>query len=156
MGIRYSDKDFAELQEKRSKDGKGAINVAGDTSAKRKPKAKRSVKSKAEESLNILLAAWELPEPVREYRFHEKRMWRFDFAWPDHMVALEVEGILFGDGGRHQRGQGFANDCVKYLHAQHLGWLVVRVPSTWLSGGYSETMNLVEQVLRTELGLEKE
>lgn len=32
------------------------------------------------------------PEFVREHRFHPTRRWRFDFAWPDEKVALEVEG----------------------------------------------------------------
>lgn len=25
---------------------------------------------------------------VAEFRFHPKRCWRFDWAWPEHMVAL--------------------------------------------------------------------
>ncbi len=33
-----------------------------------------------------------LPKPAREYRFHRERRWRFDFAWPDYKVAVEVEG----------------------------------------------------------------
>ena len=37
-------------------------------------------------------AAFSLPPPVAEHRFHETRRWRFDFAWPDHRVALEIAG----------------------------------------------------------------
>lgn len=33
-----------------------------------------------------------LSSPVSEYKFHESRRWRFDYAWPDHKIALEVEG----------------------------------------------------------------
>lgn len=40
------------------------------------------------------------PEP--EHRFHESRRWRFDYAWPEHRVALEVEGGVW-TRGRHTR-----------------------------------------------------
>lgn len=31
-----------------------------------------------------------LPAPVTEHRFHPVRRWRFDFAWPDEHLALEI------------------------------------------------------------------
>jgi len=41
-------------------------------------------------------------KPVREYTYHESRKWRFDFCWPDCMVAVECDGITAkGKGGRH-------------------------------------------------------
>lgn len=98
---------------------------------------------------NIIL--WGLPKPEREHRFHPVRRFRFDFAWPDKKLAVEVEGILFGEGGRHQRGMGYANDCHKYNLAIEAGWTVMRVPSIWLKGGYGEAMAVVEKVLREGL-----
>jgi len=71
---------------------------------------------------------------VREYRFHEKRNWRFDFAWPQQKVAIEIEGGVRGQG-RHTRPQGFINDCEKYNEATLLGWLVLRVPTEWVTKG---------------------
>lgn len=71
-------------------------------------------------------AAYRLPAPLAEYRFDEKRRWRFDYAWPSHMVALEVEGGIW-TSGRHTRGKGFAGDMEKYNRAAVLGWRVVRV-----------------------------
>ena len=67
-----------------------------------------------------------LPEPVREHRFHPKRKWRFDLAWPAHMLALEIDGGAF-IGGRHTSGAGFRKDCEKMSHAAILGWRVLRV-----------------------------
>lgn len=64
--------------------------------------------------------------PQTEYRFHDERRWRFDFAWPDLLLAVEVEGITY-DGGRHQRVDGFENDLEKYLSATLMGWTVIRV-----------------------------
>jgi very-short-patch-repair endonuclease len=66
-----------------------------------------------------------------EYRFHEKRRWRFDFAAPGAMVAIELEGGTFS-GGRHTRGKGFAADCEKYNAAARLGWRVFRFTADML------------------------
>jgi hypothetical protein len=76
-----------------------------------------------------------LPEPVAEHRFHPDRRWRFDYAWLDFKVALEVEGGVWV-GGRHTRGAGFVNDMDKYSEAAILGWCVLRVtPSDLLKTG---------------------
>lgn len=65
------------------------------------------------------------PRPVREYRFHDTRKWRFDFAWPDLKIAVECEGGAWS-GGRHTRGAGFIGDCEKYNAAALAGWRVFR------------------------------
>jgi hypothetical protein len=66
-----------------------------------------------------------LPEPVAEHRFHATRKWRFDYAWPEHRIALEVEGGVW-TGGRHTRGSGFLGDMEKYNEAAALGWRIIR------------------------------
>ena len=62
---------------------------------------------------------------VKEYRFHPKRKWRFDYAIPESKVALEVEGGVWS-GGRHIRAQGFLGDMEKYNTATLMGWKVLR------------------------------
>ena len=74
-----------------------------------------------------LLQQHRLPLPVAEHRFHPVRRWRFDFAWPDSRVALEVEGGAYS-AGRHVRAEGFLADCEKYSEAAALGWRIIRVP----------------------------
>jgi hypothetical protein len=63
--------------------------------------------------------------PVAEYRFAPPRKWRFDWAWPDHRVALEVEGGAFVRG-RHNRPDGFVKDIEKYSEATARGWRLIR------------------------------
>lgn len=96
--------------------------------------------SALEETLLLHLRAHKLPEPVREYRFHPVRKWRFDFAWPDLRVAAEVEGGIYA-GGRHTRGSGFEKDAEKYNEAMLLGWSVAR-----FSGGMVKSGRAVETI----------
>lgn len=65
-----------------------------------------------------------LPKPELEVLFHPVRKWRFDYAWTDHKVALEVHGGTFAQG-RHTRGKGFGSDREKMNEAQLLGWIVI-------------------------------
>lgn len=65
--------------------------------------------------------AWEL-----EHRFHATRRWRFDVAWPDDLVAVEVHGAVHVQG-RHVRGVGFCRDRAKMNEAALLGWRVIEV-----------------------------
>lgn len=90
--------------------------------------------SKLENMLLFQIRASQLPEPVREFRFYEKRRWRTDFAWPDRRLLVEVEGGHW-TGGRHTRGSGFDADCEKYAEASLLGWRVIRVTSTHIKSG---------------------
>jgi len=62
-----------------------------------------------------------LPPPVAELRFHPTRKWRFDYAWPEAKVFLEVEGGSWM-GGRHTNPKGFAGDMAKYNAATCMGW----------------------------------
>jgi hypothetical protein len=77
------------------------------------------------EALLFQLQLSGLPQPEREFVFHRKRKWRFDLAWPDLLIAVEVEGGIW-TGGRHVRGQGYEADCEKYNEAQLAGWMVLR------------------------------
>ena len=64
-------------------------------------------------------------ECVKEYRFHPKRRWRFDYALPRHKIAIEVEGGVW-IGGRHTSAVGFLKDMEKYNTATLMGWRVFR------------------------------
>ena len=75
--------------------------------------------------LVVFCQAHRLPVPVREYRFHPVRKWRFDYAWTEQKVALEQEGGVFR-GGRHTSGVGFVKDMEKYNTATMLGWRIIR------------------------------
>jgi very-short-patch-repair endonuclease len=71
---------------------------------------------------------------VRELQFDAARGWRFDFAWLDELVAVEIEGGTWA-AGRHNRGAGFQADCIKYAEAAIRGWLVLRVTTEMVDTG---------------------
>lgn len=62
---------------------------------------------------------------VREYRIVPTRRWRFDAAWVQHHVAVELDGGVFTTG-RHTRGAGYEADCEKLNEAAVRGWRVLR------------------------------
>ena len=100
--------------------------------------------SKWERMFALQLRAADVPEPEREYRFHDTRRWRLDFAWPMYQVALECEGGTWSRG-RHVRGMGFRNDCEKHNAAALLGWRVFRCTGDMIEDGTA--LELVEAAL---------
>jgi very-short-patch-repair endonuclease len=64
------------------------------------------------------------------------RNWRFDFAWPDRKLAVELEGAVYA-GGRHTRGKGFEADCEKANAAVLAGWRILRFTAAHIDTGYA-------------------
>lgn len=62
---------------------------------------------------------------LKEFKFYPERKWRFDYAIPEHKIALEVEGGVW-TGGRHTSPKGFLGDIEKYNAATLMGWRVFR------------------------------
>lgn len=101
--------------------------------------------SELEETLAFHLRSAGVAPPEREYRFHRGRQWRFDFAWPGPMVAVEVEGGTWV-AGRHGRGKAFERDCEKYNAAATAGWCVLRFTTDMVSDG--RALAAIEKALR--------
>lgn len=118
--------------------------------------------SKLEAELALQIRAAKLPDPDPEYRFGamaaggpgkglRQRLadaglkdWRFDFAWPDLKLAVEVEGGGWV-GGRHTRGAGFLEDLKKYGAAQRMGWTIYRTAGELIKSG--EALQTIEQLI---------
>ena len=64
-------------------------------------------------------------EVVAEHRFHPTRMWRFDYAIPEHRIAIEIDGGVWIEG-RHNRPKGYIADLDKFNNAAALGWRVLK------------------------------
>ena len=82
--------------------------------------------SRLEKRFELLWRALGGPDLVKEYRFHQARKWRADFAHLPSRTLIEIEGGIWVNG-RHNRAAGFAADLEKYLEAALEGWRVVRL-----------------------------
>lgn len=92
-----------------------------------------------------LLTQNDIPPPIAEHRFAPPRRWRFDYAFPEQRIALEVEGGVW-TRGRHTRGSGFLKDVEKYNEAALLGWTVLRTTPDKLYS--SETIEMLKRAIK--------
>lgn len=98
--------------------------------------------------LEVLLA-WQMQAAglvfASEYRFHETRKWRVDFAFEKQRVAVEVEGGAW-TGGRHTRGAGFEADVEKYNALTLAGWRLLRFTGKAIKSG--QALQTIEQAIK--------
>lgn len=80
--------------------------------------------------------------PHRQYKFHNGRRWKFDFAWPGvlggdrfHSFAVEVDGGLWLKRGGHTTGRGVTADREKDAASLAHGWVVLRVTPEMVKDG---------------------
>ncbi len=91
--------------------------------------------------------ALEMQEPIPEFRFHNTRHWRLDFAYPEHKLAIEIEGGVWSKG-RHTRGSGFIADMEKYNELAVMGWRLLRFTPQDLNK--SKTYETIKQCLNDD------
>lgn len=85
----------------------------------------------------------DLPEPHTELRFHPKRKWRFDIAYPGQ-VAVEIDGGQWHPtGGRHNRDP----DREKLNEAAVLGWRLLRFSTQQLETDPEGCVDTVRRAL---------
>lgn len=86
------------------------------------------------------LAGAGMGEPVFHHRVDR---YELDFAWPDRLVALEVDGWDV-----HGRREAFEADRLRDLHLQALGWLVLHVSARSVERRAPGVLQWVGAVLR--------
>ena len=95
-------------------------------------------------ALYVRLEQHGVPLGVGQHRFVPGRQYRFDRAWPEQRVAVEVQGGIW-TGGRHARGSGIAAECVKLSIAAALGWRVLPLTVEMIESG--QAVELIRQAL---------
>jgi len=128
------------------------------------PKRKPSARQDAVDRFAFHTRAYRLPTPERELCFAKHithrtkngqirgRQWRFDFAWPAFMVAVEIEGLVVAKlggrlvvTGRHATIDGMREDMRKYAVAAELGWYVIRFEQSMVKS--AEAIGSTQRVL---------
>ena len=106
------------------------------------------VDSELEMALVTRLERHGLPLGAGQYRFVPGRLYRFDRAWPEQFVAVEIQGGLWVHGA-HSRGSGVERDCVKLSIAAALGWRVLPISKAMIESG--QAVELIAQALGVEV-----
>lgn len=119
----WSENDLKNLKLKGLKVDDNKINET------KKPKnviVKRSVeKDTIHAILDMLKLTNKIEDYVLELQFDEVRKFRFDWAIPSLMIAIEFEGIM-SEKSRHTTKTGYSKDTEKYNLAAISGWIVLR------------------------------
>jgi len=89
-----------------------------------------------------------LPAPVQQHYFHPTRKWRFDFAWPDIRLAVELHGGIWRKKGAHNTGKAIHRDCEKSRAATKLGWTVLAYTTKDMEERPVQVIEEVAEVLR--------
>lgn len=116
---------------------------AADILKKEQAKAKRE---RWEKQLERDLRAVKIEGFSREFKFHEKRKWLFDFAFIHYRLAVEVDGGIWMDKGGHNTGKGILDDRRKDQAAILAGWTVYRVVPEMIESG--EALQTIETLLK--------
>lgn len=103
--------------------------------------------------LALVLAAVGLPEPQEEYMFHSTRKWRFDLAWPEHRLAVEIEGGIWlqtseGRSKGHANPKRFLDDIEKYNEAALAGFRLIRVTPEMIESG--QALAVIERAFHAQ------
>ena len=104
-------------------------------------------KSALEAELALQIRALGLPEPVREYQAITGRKFRFDFAWLEHRLLVEVNGGTYTKGA-HSTGLGIARDYEKANLGVLQGWRVLMFDGKAVKSG--EAVETIRKALEAE------
>lgn len=99
-----------------------------------------------------------LPEPVLQHRLYPRRLlpgrkrltpFRFDLAWEDRKLAVEIQGgsRLKGPRNYHGSGDGMLRDCEKLNEAVLQGWRVLKFTTEQVNDG--RALDVLREALAT-------
>jgi very-short-patch-repair endonuclease len=94
-------------------------------------------------------------EKNRQHRF-SKRRWKFDFAWPEYMLAVEIHGGTYvplhrrgmQQPGAHSRGAHQRKDFEKWSHAAIDGWKILHFDTKDVQGKDRRAINTIITAMR--------
>ncbi len=127
--IRYSEAEFDKLTERLLRFSKATVAQAQEIKRNPPPAPAKRIGSKIEELLAEQIAAAALPVPVREFKHVHGRRFRLDFAWPDRMIGVEVQGMV------HRIKKRFEADIEKRALGLLAGWRIMEVSGASIRSG---------------------
>ncbi|ULE32214.1 DUF559 domain-containing protein [Mycobacterium sp. IDR2000157661] len=88
--------------------------------------ARPGPESPMESEARLVMLDGGLPQPCLQYELVDLdgRLWRVDFAWPDHKLAVEYDGFDW-----HRSPESLRRDRQKRAALEEIGWRVLSVVS---------------------------
>lgn len=83
---------------------------------------------------------------LTEHKFLKDRRYRFDWAIPELMIAIEYEGIFNCLKSRHTTLKGYSSDLDKYNLAVTNGWKVLRYSALNFKNLPDDTEKLLQKM----------
>ncbi len=113
--------------------GNGKLQAGANVaSARHTPQPRRDYKEELRDQLRVA----GVPDPDTEFCFHPTRKWRWDFCWPDKLVAVEYQGGIYNQGKQgHQTTVGIERDCLKFSWGAALGWRLLPINAGMVRDG---------------------
>jgi hypothetical protein len=84
---------------------------------------KKKRHNQGEEAFGFWCRALKLPTPQRNFRFHPTRKFEIDWAWPQYLIGVEIQGGIWV-GGAHARPMNIVRDMTKHNLLLDFGWRV--------------------------------
>ena len=97
-----------------------------------------------EARFEFLCTVFNLPTPTPQYKAIPGRRFRFDFAWPEHRLLVEIqEETAHG----HWRKQSQDAEKLNLAQTQPERWIVLQFTGSMLRDDPGKCMDLVKEVL---------
>ena len=124
----------------------GVVKTRGSAFAEKLvAERRRAERERLENVLVFQLQARKIRGWKREVSFVPGRRFRWDFAFCEEKLAIEIQGGTWS-GGRHTRGGGYEQDCIKAQLAALAGWAVLPFTGSQVVRG--EAVDVIERALR--------
>ena len=109
------------------------------------PLARPEAESPMESEARLAMYYGGLPHPELQHEIVDRdgRLWRVDFAWPGHRVAVEYDGYDW-----HSGPDDFARDRQKRAALIELGWTVISIVSDDVRTKHREMVRRIDHQLR--------
>lgn len=98
-----------------------------------------------EDTLLNQITLYGLPQPEREFHAVPGRRYRWDAAYPNLRLLIEIQGGTWIPGLGHSSGTGIRRDCEKNNAAVLAGYRVLYVTSDMVHNG--EAILVIQQAI---------
>lgn len=111
------------------------------------PLARPEAESPMESEARLAFYDGGLPDPELQYEIvdRDRRLWRVDYAWPEHLLAVEYDGYDW-----HSGPDDFTKDRQKRAALLDLGWTVISIVADDVRKRRREMVRRIDRQLATK------